>query len=91
MEIIYNQQSIDNLTSIKKFIQKVDSTRSANKFISSIKKQIKTISFMPYKYRKSLYYNNKDVRDMIFKGYTIVYYIKINQIIIVEIFRQRNY
>lgn len=91
MQIVYNQKSIDHLISIKKYIQKVDSAISANRFISAIRKQVKTIIFMPYKCRKSLFYDNDDVRDMIFKGYTIVYYIKQEQIIIVEIFRQRNY
>ena len=76
MKVVYNQESIDNLISIKKYIQKVDSSTSANRFISEIRKQIKTITFMPYKYRKSLFYDDDNVRDMIFKGYTIVYYIK---------------
>lgn len=28
---------------------------------------------MPYKHRKSIYFDTKNIRDLIFKGYTIVY------------------
>ena len=28
---------------------------------------------MPYKFRKSFYFDNEEIRDMIFKGYVIPY------------------
>jgi len=28
---------------------------------------------MPYSNRKSIFFNNLDIRDMVFKGYVIVY------------------
>jgi len=28
---------------------------------------------MPYKHRKSIFFNREDIRDLIFKGYVIVY------------------
>jgi hypothetical protein len=43
---------------------------------------------MPYKYRKSYYYNDERIRDMVFRGYTIIYKISGEFIIIVEIFNQ---
>ena len=44
---------------------------------------------MPKKYRKSYYYHNDDnTRDMIFKGYTIIYKIYDDYINIIEIFNQ---
>jgi len=39
---------------------------------------------MPYKCRKSLYFENDKIRDLIYKGYTIVYKIdEIKNIIII--------
>jgi hypothetical protein len=35
---------------------------------------------MPYAYRKSIYFNDKNIRDLIFKGYTIVFRITENKI-----------
>ncbi len=32
---------------------------------------------MPYKNRKSIFFNRNDIRDLIYKGYIVVY--KINQ------------
>jgi hypothetical protein len=32
---------------------------------------------MPYKNRKSIYFDRDDIRDLIYKGYTVVY--KINR------------
>jgi hypothetical protein len=59
-----------------------------SKFRKDLNIQIKNIPNMPYKYRKSHYHNDKNVRDMTFKGYTIIYKIYDNHIQIVEIFNQ---
>jgi len=32
---------------------------------------------MPYKHRKSIYYDDENIRDLVFKGYTIVYMIEV--------------
>jgi hypothetical protein len=45
---------------------------------------------MPYKYRKSIYFDNEDIRDMIFKGYITVYKINQNQIVIVGISKYKD-
>lgn len=46
----------------------------------------------PYKYRKSKYFDDKNIRDMIYKGYTIVYKINIekNKIDIVRVFNRNQ-
>jgi len=43
----------------------------------------------PYKYRQSYYYNDPQIRDLIFKGYTIPYLIdeKRDVIVILDIFK----
>ncbi len=43
---------------------------------------------MPEKNRKSYYFNNENIRDMIFKSYTIIYEINENYIEIFTIFNQ---
>jgi len=50
--------------------------------------QIKSISNMPKKYRKSYYFDNENIRDMIFKGYTVIYEIEENSLEIYTIFNQ---
>ncbi|MCD4790124.1 MAG: type II toxin-antitoxin system RelE/ParE family toxin [Bacteroidales bacterium] len=50
-----------------------DSPVRAKKFKNDILSQIKKIYPMPYKHRKSIYFEDDDIRDLIFKGYTIVY------------------
>lgn len=49
----------------------------------------KNLSFMPYKNRKSLSFDNKNIRDLIFKGYIIPYLIdkSKNEIVILGIYK----
>ena len=51
----------------------LDSKKRALTFRSQLDKQISAIQDMPYKCRKSIYFDDDVVRDLIFKGYTIVY------------------
>ena len=65
-----------------------DKPKASIKFTKDLKKQIKDILNMPNKYRKSYYHNDENTRDMIFKGYTVIYKIYDDYINIVEIFNQ---
>ncbi|EHV0458835.1 type II toxin-antitoxin system RelE/ParE family toxin, partial [Campylobacter jejuni] len=49
----------------------------------------KNLSFMPYKNRKSLSFDNENIRDLIFKGYIIPYLIdkSKNEIVILGIYK----
>ena len=89
MKIIYTPLSKKNLIKIKLYIKK-DSTNRANLFISKLKNQIENLINSPYKFRQSDYYNDENIRDMVFNGYTIIYKIdKIeNLITILEIFNK---
>jgi len=64
----------------------------ANKFRSQLKVKIETIPNFPHKSRKSFYYEDDNIRDYIFKGYTIPYLIDDdkNQILILDIFKWTN-
>jgi plasmid stabilization system protein ParE len=54
-----------------------DKPSAAHKFKNDIIDLICKISSMPYKNRKSIFFNREDIRDLTFKGYIIVY--KINK------------
>lgn len=41
---------------------------------------IKEVPQNPYKHRKSIYFEDLTIRDLIFKGYTVVFRINENQI-----------
>ena len=55
-----------------KFIS-LDSKSRALAFKSEIDYQINNLSNMPYRCRKSIYFEDDDIRDLIYKGYTVVY------------------
>ncbi|MDO8952077.1 MAG: type II toxin-antitoxin system RelE/ParE family toxin [Draconibacterium sp.] len=59
------------------FIAK-DKPVAARKFKKEIIRKIKQLPENPYSNRKSIYFNRPDIRDLIFKGYTVVY--KIDEI-----------
>ncbi len=75
------------LQDILEYIAK-DNLTAAKKFKKDLVKQIKVIPDFPYKYCPSKYINDKQVRDMTFRGYTIVYRIGSNTIDLITIFNQ---
>ncbi len=91
MQIIKNKRFEISLEKIVLFIAKDSKTR-ALKFKNNLHKELSSINNMPYKFRQSLYYNDINVRDLIFKGYTIPYLINQpkDKIVILEIFKWIN-
>jgi len=69
-----------------------DKITASKKFNKDLNEQINNIPNFPYKYRKSIYFNNDNVRDMVFKKYTINYEINLNKntIFIFSIFNQNK-
>ena len=63
-----------------------DKVSAMSRFKKELNDRIDDLPNMPKKYRKSLYYDDENVRDMIFRGYTIIYKIDKKHITIVEIF-----
>ena len=59
-----------------------DKLSAAKHFKKELFEQIDNLVNFPYKYRKSYYFNDENVRDMTFKGYTVVYEIKPDEQII---------
>ena len=87
MKIIETENFKIRLKQIAIFI-KQHNKQASIKFVKELKQQINDLIFMPKKYRKSIYFDNENIRDIIFKGYTIVYFIDNNTIKILDIFNQ---
>jgi len=69
-----------------------DKKSAAISFLQRMKKKVNGLKNFPYKYRASLYYDDEEIRDMVFEKYTIVYQIQNqqNKIIILEIFNKNK-
>jgi len=66
----YNSQ----LKKILSYIVK-NNPKNAQYFKKELDKKILSLPHMPYKYRKSIYFDNENIRDLIYKWYTIPYLI----------------
>ena len=72
MKIVYTTTFKTELKHILSYIAKDKPSASLN-FKNELKLYIKEIPNNPFKYRPSFYFNDKNIRDMTFMGYTIVY------------------
>jgi len=86
MEIIRSEKYKESLKTILETIAK-DSVNRAIDFKVFLDEKINDLDFMPYKFKQSIYFNRKDIRDLVFKGYTIPYKIDEvkNQIVVIGI------
>ncbi len=41
----------------------------------------------PYQYRQSLYFEDESYRDLVYQGYTIIYKVEEERVLILEIFK----
>jgi plasmid stabilization system protein ParE len=87
--IIVEPEALQDLHSIYTFITKKDSHNKAIKFIRELESSIASLSEMPLRCRKSFYSNDELTRDLIYKGYTIVFQIQESNIHILTVFRQK--
>lgn len=89
MKILFKDSFVNRLTRQIDFIAN-DSPARAKRFKNQLIKEIKKIHKMPYANRQSIFFNNADIRDLIFKGYIIVYRINHKEKII-EVFGFTKY
>jgi len=75
MKIVRSRKYTQSLQDVLRFIA-LDSTQRALRFKDELDKHINDLDNMPFKFRKSIYFENENIRDLIFKGYTIVYKIE---------------
>lgn len=87
--VIVEPEALQNLHSIYNFITEKDSQNKALAFIRELENNIASLSEMPLRCRKSFYNDDALTRDLIYKGYTIVFQIQENNIHILTVFRQK--
>jgi len=72
MRILFKDTFVYRLEKQLDYIS-IDSPANARRFKNDLLKLIKTITSNPLKHRKSIYFDDQNIRDLIFKGYTIVF------------------
>ena len=70
--VILTDRFIDELDKIADYIA-FDSQWRAAEFVKGAKAACAGLDFMPYKFRKSLKFDDENVRDFVFKGYVLPY------------------
>ncbi len=88
MKIIYKKTFEKQLLQIIDYIAQ-DKKGASLKFASELEELIFLIPENPFKYRISHYFDNENIRDMIYKGYTIIYKVNFEKNII-EVLRIFN-
>lgn len=79
MKIVYKESFIERLEKQLRYIS-IDNPTAAKKFKKNLVAKIKSIPSNPKLFRKSIYFEDESIRDLIFKGYTIVFRITKTQI-----------
>lgn len=90
MRIVYKESFTIRLERQIKFI-KQDNPAAAQRFKKEIIKKIKTIPSNPRIFRKSIYFDDESIRDLIFKGYTVVFRITENRIEVFGFVKYQEY
>lgn len=90
-QIIIEPEALNDLIAIYKYISAQDSKNKAAKFTNELKETLSSLSTMPHRCRQSFYADQDNVRDLIYKGYIIVFQIHESSVHILTLFRQRVY
>ena len=90
MQIVRSKEYINTLKNIISYISK-DSKKRALVFKKELDKNIDNLVYMPYKCRQSIYFDDENIRDLVFKGYVIPYFIDKNRILILGIIKYKQY
>ncbi len=87
MRVIKSPRFDTELETIVDFISE-DSPRRALRFYDELLNKLEAIPSNPYRYRKRPKIDDKNIRELIFKGYTVPFYIDTanNVIVVLGIF-----
>jgi len=87
-KIVQDDKFKTSLSKILSYIA-LDSKNRATIFKNTLKKSLNSLVYMPYKFRKSIYFDDNDIRDFIFMSYCITYVIdeENEQIMLLDIFK----
>jgi plasmid stabilization system protein ParE len=88
MKIVKDEPYKQNLKTVLRYIARDSKTR-ASKFNKQLSIQVNKLDNMPFKFRQSIYYEDENIRDIIFKGYTIPYLVDEQKelIVVLDIFK----
>ena len=89
MNFEFDDRFIKALNNIESFIA-LDSLERAEKFKNDIIDKISSLDFMPKRCRKSTLANDESIRDLIFKGYIIVFKIENDTIKVLYIYKENE-
>ena len=78
MKIKFQEEFLFKLNKKVDYISK-DKPSAARKFKIELLKNLKKDLKEPFHFKKSKHYNDNYIRDYVFKGYSIVYYIDIDE------------
>jgi len=83
-DVLFEEMLITILSHIMK-----DSVDASIDFEEELLEHLADLTYFPYKFRASLYYDDKNIRDYVFKGYTIPYLIDEEKdvIVVLDIFK----
>jgi plasmid stabilization system protein ParE len=90
MKIRFEESFINSLALKLQYIAK-DNPKAAKKFKNELISSCKDVLHMPYKHRKSIYHNDENVRDLIFRGYVIIYIIEDELVSFFALIHQEKY
>ncbi|MFK5882304.1 MAG: type II toxin-antitoxin system RelE/ParE family toxin [Sulfurospirillum sp.] len=91
MQINRSPRYKNNLFQILDYIAQ-DKLSASENFLNELDKLINNLPNFPFKFRKSRYFDNENIRDMIYKGYTVIYRVDEtkNTIDIIRIFHKNK-
>jgi plasmid stabilization system protein ParE len=89
MKIVFKDTFVKRLEKQIDFIS-LDSPKRARKFKNDLLLRIREIPENPTRFRKSIYFDSDEIRDLVFKGYTVVFRINSNQIEIFGFVKYQN-
>lgn len=91
MEIIYYPRFEKRLIDILDYIA-LDKVSASINFATELEQHILQISSNPYQYRKSLYFDDENIREMTYKKFTIIYEVDVDngRIDIFDIFNRNK-
>jgi len=87
MKIEKSKKFLNSYQNLLDYIAEKDVINRSKRFYINVENKIKSLKFMPLKYRKSYFYDDEHIRDLIFKGYVIPYLLDDDKIVILDIFK----
>ncbi len=85
IETGFSEPLLGILTTIAK-----DKKSASRKFNKDLREKITLLRESPFMCRTSIYFKDKKYRDLIFKGYTIIYKVEDNEIRVLDIFKWQD-